>query len=304
MSCCQKGFDMKIGTHNGVFHADDVFACAALQRVFPAAEIIRSRDPKVLAECDFLLDVGGEDDPQSGKFDHHQRGFDRRRENGVKFSSFGLVWDRWGGRITKDDEVAVLVDRRLVQPVDAMDNGEALYSGGEPVFEGVSGFPVSQVISSFNPTWVEEDIDQDDAFRSALHMAEGILARQIEGARAEVNGHAMVEDAYQRAASEGCPEVVVLPLAGLPWQDVLCSLEKPTYVVFEGFNDTWMIQCVPPEAGSFEQRRPLPEAWAGLRDGDLEAVTVKGAVFCHNGRFIGGASSQDAAMEMARLALA
>lgn len=37
------------------------------------AEIIRSRDPGQLAQCDVVVDVGGEFDPKRHRYDHHQR---------------------------------------------------------------------------------------------------------------------------------------------------------------------------------------------------------------------------------------
>lgn len=43
--------NMKIGTHDGRFHCDEVLACTMLKffvNKFKDAEIIRSRDPKVL----------------------------------------------------------------------------------------------------------------------------------------------------------------------------------------------------------------------------------------------------------------
>lgn len=41
----------RIGTHSGHFHCDEVLACAMLTNYVPDyrdAEIVRSRDPKVL----------------------------------------------------------------------------------------------------------------------------------------------------------------------------------------------------------------------------------------------------------------
>ena len=37
---------MKIGTHNGAFHCDEVLACAMLKRLpeYKEAEIVRTRD--------------------------------------------------------------------------------------------------------------------------------------------------------------------------------------------------------------------------------------------------------------------
>ena len=65
----------KIGTHNGTFHCDEVLACFMLKQLpeYGHADIIRTRDPKVLAKCDIVVDVGGEYNPEKHYYDHHQR---------------------------------------------------------------------------------------------------------------------------------------------------------------------------------------------------------------------------------------
>ena len=76
------------------------------------------------------------------------------------------------------------------------------------------------------------------------------------------------------------------------------------FLVFPQAGD-WLVQAVPVAGQPFSQRLPLPAAWAGLRGADLAALTGVGdAVFCHNGRFIGGAGSREGAIALARLALA
>ena len=52
--------DKKIVTHDGNFHADDVFSVAALKCIFPSFELIRTRNPEIIAKADIVLDVGGE----------------------------------------------------------------------------------------------------------------------------------------------------------------------------------------------------------------------------------------------------
>ena len=37
------------------------------------AEVVRTRDPQRLAQCDVVVDVGGEYDPERHRYDHHQR---------------------------------------------------------------------------------------------------------------------------------------------------------------------------------------------------------------------------------------
>lgn len=64
-----------IGTHNGKFHCDEVLACRLLKSLpdYQHAEIVRSRDPSKLDECDIVVDVGGVYDPERHRYDHHQR---------------------------------------------------------------------------------------------------------------------------------------------------------------------------------------------------------------------------------------
>jgi len=82
--------NITIATHDGNFHADDVFSIAALKAVFPTFTLIRTRDLTLIAKADIVIDVGGEHNEDTGRFDHHQRGGAGARENGIPFSSFGL----------------------------------------------------------------------------------------------------------------------------------------------------------------------------------------------------------------------
>ena len=62
---------LRVGTHDGVFHVDEIVAIAILKNHFENVDIIRTRDKSKLESCDILIDVGGKYD---GKrfFDHHQ----------------------------------------------------------------------------------------------------------------------------------------------------------------------------------------------------------------------------------------
>src|SRR5689334_3122739 len=90
---------MRVATHDGSFHADEVFALAALSLLGEPLEIVRTRDADVLAACDVRVDVGFRADPASGDFDHHQREGAGERPTGVRYASFGLVWREYGGRL-------------------------------------------------------------------------------------------------------------------------------------------------------------------------------------------------------------
>lgn len=52
--------EVVIGTHDGVFHCDEILACFMLQQLpqYQDAKIVRTRDMKKLEECDIVVDVG------------------------------------------------------------------------------------------------------------------------------------------------------------------------------------------------------------------------------------------------------
>ncbi|CUB03298.1 MYG1 family protein [Marinomonas fungiae] len=282
-----------IATHNGNFHADDVFAVAALKHLFPSAELIRTRDLDVLAKADIVLDVGGVYDADKGRFDHHQRGGAGARENGIPFSSFGLMWQKYGLQICGDDqEIADAVDKNLVSAIDAIDCGH--------VDGPITGVSLSQTISMFNPTW-EEHGDYDACFEEAVTFASRVLARFIAAARGGVNAKSIVIEAIENAAD---PRVIVLEQF-TPWKTtVLNTSPDALFMIYPAQTGEWRIQTVPVELGSFEDRKKLPAPWAGLSGKELQDVTgLEDAMFCHNGMFIAGCKSFESTMRMAELAL-
>ena len=116
---------MKVATHPGNFHADDVFAVAVLGLVHGPLEVVRTRDEAALAAADVRVDVGGRSDPATGDFDHHQRGGagERAERHPLRELRAGLARVR---RAAGRREGAEAIDERLVQGVDANDTGQTI----------------------------------------------------------------------------------------------------------------------------------------------------------------------------------
>ena len=285
--------DKTIVTHDGNFHADDVFSVAVFKNLFPSFKLIRTRDLKIIAKADIVIDVGGEYNSDTGRFDHHQRGGAGGRENGIPFSSFGLIWQKYGLEICQgNQDVANAVDAGLVSTIDAIDCGHA---------EGVSsGISLSHTISMFNPTW-QEDSHFDRCFDEAVEFASRVLMRFIASANGGISAKAIVAKAIENAED---PRVIVLEKY-IPWKRTVHALsEEALYMVYPSQTGQWRIQAVPVEPGSFEDRKSLPKPWAGLADKALQDVTgITDAMFCHNGLFIAGAESFESAMKMVSMAL-
>ncbi|WP_246860541.1 MYG1 family protein [Noviherbaspirillum sp. UKPF54] len=290
-----------------------------LDILFPGCELIRTRDPEKIRQADFAVDVGGIWDQQTGRFDHHQKGFSGTRESGVVYASAGLVWKAHGARCVAQlahthaghalaeetaQQMAYAIDADLVQYMDMADTGAAKSAPG--------GYGLSALISGFNPTWLDEQQAGGAAaaedmrlrqFRRAMAFMADILVNAV---KFRVGGLLAVQQVRQAELLEG-GRVLYLPNASLPWSSVVRN-EMPDVLFVLSHNlaeDRYMVHTVPAAADSFKARKDLPAAWAGLQGAELAAATgVPDAGFCHNGRFIAAAKSFAGALAMARLALA
>ena len=304
-------------THSGRFHCDEVFAYAILRLALALTEpgrdhsLIRTRDPAVIGSADIAWDVGSVFDPAAGRFDHHQRGAPLRSD-GTPYSAAGLIWQVYGERAVAAvlapsgserfaAAIAAELDESVLRRIDELDNG---VSAQGPVVDDLLG--LGRLIGDFNPVWDSPEADRPEggnaAFREAASLADGVLRRRIEALR----GRLKADDAVLAAHAAGAdPRILVLD-RGMPWKTAAFTHQLPViFTVSPAANGNWMIDTMPPEPGSFSQRQPLPEAWAGLEGPALAAASgVADAVFVHVRRFVGAAQSRAGAIEMARLALA
>jgi uncharacterized UPF0160 family protein len=308
-----------ITTHSGKFHADDVWAVAVLNIVFPGCELVRTRDQKRIDAAEFAVDVGGVWDPKMGRFDHHQKGFSGARQSGVVYASAGLVWKEYGARCVtllaqahaghtlapRDaQDFAYAIDSDLVQYLDMSDTGAARNAPGS--------YGLSAVISGFNPNWIDEEragsvAAMDEVrlrqFRRAMEFITDVLVNQVKYRV----GSMLAADQVRHAERLEDGRLLLLKNGALPWTSVVRNeMPKVLFVISHDRTEgRYMLHTVPAAADTFDARKDLPAAWAGLRNAELAAVTgVPDAVFCHNGLFIAAAVSFDSALTMARQALA
>lgn len=293
---------MKVVTHSGTFHADDVFASVVLRAALGSVDLVRTRDTDVIASADVVFDVGGVYDADARRYDHHMRDLPRR-EDGTPYSSVGLIWRDYGRKALEAfvpgieaDAVEMVwrdIDAGIILSIDQADNGVASTSPGH----------MSLLIEAFNPTW---DFPQsfDDAFAEAADFARGILVRSCRQAHAEAQAMAFVMAAARKAKD---PRVIVLDRK-LPWEKAVFEggLENLLFVIYPNEDATsWYCRTVPPEPNSFGQRLSLPETWRGLQEEDFsEAARIPDGVFCHPSGFICGARSQASTLRLAEQAIA
>lgn len=277
--------EAKFVTHSGVFHADEVLATVILGKIHGNLDICRTNRVESPRLDAVVYDIGG------GRFDHHMPGGNGKRENGVPYSSAGLLWKEYGMLLTSGtcdpDYVWEIIDREIVQGVDAIDNG-AMPRPDYPA----QAMSLNGIVRLFN------NPSTDESFAEAVSFVETIFDKLWKSAITKAEAKATVKEAI-RKAKDG---ILVLQ-EYVPWQDPLFSSEEGdgiNYVVYPSARGGWNWQCVPDAPGSFDQRKNVPESWKGLSGGSLQKeLGVTDATFCHPKGFIGGAASFEGAYQIA-----
>jgi len=294
-------------THSGGFHADELLSSVILSRLYPDAQIVRSRAPDWITPASdrIIYDVGGAYDAEAQIFDHHQRGAPLR-DDGQPYSSFGLIWKHYGRAYLAAmglpaDHIEAIhqgFDAKFVLPIDLMDNGALSPATAGPLAD----LTLPSLLETLKPVFDNKEPGADDrGFQSALSIARMIVEAAIGQRAAKLRAETMVLEAI---AVTGEGRVLELPM-GMPFRPAIvkAGADHLLFVIHPRDKD-WCITGIRKAEGSFEQRADLPAAWAGLSNGDLEAVCgVKGATFCHNGRFIAAANSRNAILDMAEIAV-
>ncbi len=286
-------------THNGGFHPDEVFALATLFLVEKRPTVIRTRDEKIIATGDYVVDVGGVYNEKKNLFDHHQQSGAGERRNKIPFASFGLVWKKFGEEICDSKDSAKTLDDRLVQYIDAIDNGVDIV---KPIYKDVYPYMLGNIIFSYHPTWREKEKDEsilDRRFLEAVQFAKALLEREVAKLRDYEEGKRRVERAYETHKDK---RIIVLD-HDYPWGEVLSQYKEPLLCVYPQ-EHTWHVKVVRDDIKSFKSRIEFPRRFAGKRDEELVKVTgVSDAIFCHNKRFMAVAKSREGAIALARKAI-
>jgi uncharacterized UPF0160 family protein len=295
------GEKKKLVTHNGSFHTDDVFAAALLSIVMEKEgdkyEIIRTRDEEKIKEGDIVFDVGGVYDEEAGRFDHHQPGGAGARGNNIEYSSFGLLWKKFGRELASPERVWEIVDKKLVSPIDAGDNGQDIFESKHEVMP----YLLQDVMGTFRRTWKEGQENNDDYFHKAVRWAKEILVREIIRAEDLLEAEAKVLADYQRSKDKR----IVLLEEDYPYESVLAALPEPLFVVVKRSSDgMWKVQAVRETTHAFKNRKDLPKSWGGLAGEKFQSVSgVSDGVFCHRALFMALARSKEGAVALAERAI-
>ena len=283
-------------THNGTMHADEVFATAFLSLYFGDFKVARvSEVPKDISTNTIIYDIG------KGKFDHHQTNA-RIRDNGIKYSSFGLLFEEYGLsylkklKLKNTKAIYNYLVKDFIEAIDAIDNG--IFPEIKSIYKIKT---VSDVIKIFNPSYGSND-KEDEQFIKAVSIAESILTEELKNVIGKVEAGAKVKKILNKTKGS----ILILD-EYLPYEEtILTSLsgKKILFAIYPSNRGGYGIKTIPISTTDKTSRVYFPKEWGGLTNDALEKVTgIKGSLFCHTNRFLMTASNLDTAKKLAEIAI-
>ena len=299
-------------THSGQFHADDIFSTALLNIYFKNKEpktklkYKRSIKKEDIDKADIVYDIGLIYNPKKLRFDHHQNDTGLIRSNGIPYAAFGLLFKHFGhglislisGEKNKKvlAEIFDIVEKKLIQHIDAMDNGTSTY---KQLFKGVDVITIDNYFRMYKFEAGSEDMKKiDKKFFELVKFSEPILENIINYATERQKEKALGQKAYNKAKDKRiiiCDRFYSYNFNEFP---------EPLIVVYPDLRNNWSAKNVQTGEDMYDARFYFPESWRGLVDEELErACGVKGAKFCHKSGFLCVNETKEGLMEMVMLAM-
>lgn len=286
---------MKFITHNGRFHYDELLATAILKKIYPEADVIRTRDQAIIESGDIVYDVGGVYDVSNHRYDHHQITFNDTFSDkyDIKMSSCGLIFKHFNTKLFEVYNVPTddLLYPKLVDKVykefflyaDAIDNGVN-------IFDKVTPRLISDIVALYN----EDENGFDKAFFIVRTDFEKYMQnivnfwykrfKELENLIRNLNDYILITDKYFDVD-------LILEVEALYNKNIL-------YMVYPQDSE-YKIRAINVASKNFELKKPLKKDWRGKRSQELE-VLCDGGIFVHATGFIGLNKTKEGAIRMCR----
>jgi uncharacterized UPF0160 family protein len=286
-----------IVTHDGVFHADEVFATALIKLIAKSnnnenkIEVVRTRNPKILQEyleleTSIVIDVG------NSEFDHHQElKYNTINGEEVPMSSFGLVHKKF---LELD---LIMFDKDLQSLVTEIDKAD----------NGVAPSTISTLIRTFTPNWNDKsDTAMEDAFKKAVKFAKGILKNMLEKTNSSLLAEETIKDEIQNLKKQellyDTKRNYLILQSFIPFQETIIKYnetvseeDKIKFVINKNKNK-YNLHTIKKALGSFENHIDLISL-------DMAKELGINVDFIHNNKFFAVADSMEALEEIIAISM-
>lgn len=252
-------------THNGKFHIDEVFSTALLIKIFDNVKLIRVSNVENIKNKRIIYDIGG------GKYDHHQKNA-KIRDDGIKYSSFGLLWKDFGKNFLKKikcDDIEYVwnkFDTKFVETIDKIDNFQIEDNSKK-------NYLISNIIEGFNPTWNLDD-NSDEKFKQAVELASIIFDNEITNLLADAEANM-----YLTKLDIDLNKNYLILDRYIPYEEYLLDYDKENkikFVIYPSKRNGYEIRTV-------LDRAIFPEDWRGnSKEEFFNKYGIDGMMYCHN----------------------
>jgi uncharacterized UPF0160 family protein len=294
---------IRIVTHDGPFHSDEVLSVAILTKIFKNHQVIRTRDKTVIDLADIVVDVGSVYNHQLRRYDHHMTNppMDAR---GHLFSSAGLVWYHYHSHYLRSIGIPKTIDiegvfveleylvekiirNRWIIPIDRGDNG--FHSGPTPI---------SELVSAMSPIDPEKSRDKfNKQFLEAVSMVSHLFERAC---------FHIVDSVITKVKVNTCDKELYFD------DRVVCvNVEVKDFSYFSNIDSHFVVYPVidhndgetyfniRPIYNSVtkEYKTPFPTSICGISPEEIEEKGFQDITFIHHSGFMDKARSKEAAIE-------
>lgn len=255
-------------TNGGKFNLASVFSTAILAKVIDDLKVYRGSIPYINPSQDVIIyDIG------NGRYNPFPSKKDAIRENGIHYSSAGLIWRDFGPKIVKftpnPDWVWEFIDMNLIMDIDRS-------------YISTSSTCLSNLIYTFNPNWNSNETS-DKAFLKAVDFAEKILNNYLRYACSICKAEKIVEEQIEKSENG-----ILILEKEMPWKDTLLNSENPkaSNILFAIYPDSssgsFIFEEIPVSIDDvITSRKSIPEDWKGLTPSTFRNKTgIKDAQFC------------------------
>ena len=222
----------KFITHSGKFHVDDTISTIFLSKIFDKVVLIRipSIDNKNIADK-IVYDIGG------GEFDHHQKNRNGQRDNGIYYSSIGLLWRKYGKEYLKTlmvnnvEKTFKYIDEELIQYIDVADNMQIEYAKNKIL---------PDFIKLCNPEW-NEKTEENEAFIKAIKLADEFWKVYIKHAIAVVEATEIILKKI-----EDCKDCYLILDTDMPYKRAISIAKRNDikYIIFKSKREGYDIRTL------------------------------------------------------------
>lgn len=289
-----------IGTHNGIFNADEIIACAILCLVNSdtLVQILRTKDDKKFKYCDVCINIDGSN---------------YNIEDSPNYVVSRFIWKVYG---------KTLINQFLTKYFDNVNCNLYLICKISEIFDNsfisFNDYGTDNIhkencftfISSFLPLWFKFDTYTcNEQFKKALITTMSVLEEKLKTTISNFFANSTIR-CYFENPNYFKNGILEIPSEAMDWLETVVDINNENdkncinFVISPSSDGNgWIAQCVPQSLEEISKYRiSFPKDWAKNTSNLSEISGVPGAILCNNNCSLVKSTSKKAIITMCLIA--